>query len=129
MHVGTAGGPPGKGSFGANPQWSVVVINETIIQFKCMAKKSLAVNVMLVQTGFVSNTGASPKPTSKRVHHLYESPIVDSGDYRYGFVVTERTLLPAGLYTLILSTFEVGQVGRFILHVMSEKQVFIDEIK
>jgi hypothetical protein len=92
-----------------------------------MAKKSLAIDVILVQTGSeVPSSGHQPK--SKRIHHLYETPIVDSGDYRYGFTVTEQTTLPAGLYTLIASTYEVGQEGRFVLHVMSDRKITIDEI-
>ena len=95
-----------------------------------MVKKSLAVNVVLVHTGFTNNSGISGlQMRGKRVHHLYEEPLVDSGDYRYGFVVTERVLLPPGSYTIVVSTFEVGDVGSFILHVMSDNQVDIDAIR
>eukprot|EP00804_Cyclotella_cryptica_P011617 CCRYP_017509-RA/>CCRYP_017509-RA protein AED:0.04 eAED:0.04 QI:113/0.83/0.71/1/0.66/0.57/7/1872/973 len=128
--IGTAGGPPGKGSFGSNPQWSLVVEQETFIQLKCMTQKSLAVNVVVVQTGFASSRRASGlQMIGKRVHHLYEAPIVDSGDYRYGFVVTERVLLPPGSYTIVVSTFEVGELGSFILHVMSDNQVDIEAMR
>lgn len=128
LHIGTAGGSPGKGSFGSNPQWTFAVGNDTVVQLKCMAKKTLAVNVILVQTGS-GMPSSNQKPNSKRIHHLYERPIIDSGDYRYGFVVTKRTLLRAGLYTLVASTFEVGQEGKFILHVLSDRVVDIHAIK
>ncbi|KAL7519759.1 hypothetical protein ACHAWX_004517 [Stephanocyclus meneghinianus] len=128
--IGTAGGPPGKGSFGSNPQWSLVVAQETFIQCKCTTKKSLAVNVVLVHTVFANNSDISGlQMRGKRVHHLYEAPLVDSGDYRYGFVATERVLLQPGSYTIVVSTYEVGEVGSFILHVMSDNQVDIDAIR
>ena len=118
LGIGSAGGSPGKGSWGSNPQWSLNVGNDTIVQLKCMAMKTLAINVILVQS-----------QTGRRVHHLYESPTIDSGDYRYGFVVTARTLLTTGVYTLIASTFEAGQVGSFILHVMTDRKIDITEVK
>ena len=92
-----------------------------------MARKSLAINVLLVRTGFASGA-SSLQMQAKRVHFLYEPPVVDSGDYRHGFVVTDRVLLSPGSYTIIVSTFEVGEVGSFILHVTSNNQVEIDAV-
>lgn len=95
-----------------------------------MAEKSLAVNIVLVHTGSANNSGISGlQRRDKRVHHLYEAPLVDSGDYRYGFVVTKRVLLQPGSYTIVVSTYEVGKEGPFILHVMSENQVDIHAIR
>ena len=43
LDIGTAGGPPGKGSFGSNPQWSVRIPSDGIqIQLKCMVPKDIA---------------------------------------------------------------------------------------
>ena len=130
--VGTAGGPPGHGSFGSNPQWSVFISQRTMIQIKCFAVKKLAVNVVLVQHHGRSESGASTseqqQQNGKRIHHLYEQPIIDSGDYRHGFTVTEPIYVSAGDYTLVASTFEVGQVGNYIVKVLSSRDVDIKPI-
>jgi hypothetical protein len=55
-------------------------------------------------------------------------PILDSGNYRHGFVVSERKQIPAGEYTLIVSSFHPGQVGAFHVNICSSVQVKIDEI-
>jgi len=134
LPIGSAGGPPGKGSFGSNPQWSVRVPAEgTRIQVKCMAPKELAVNVVMIRgkPGSGSQQGGLNEQESRRIHHLYEDPIVDTGAYRHGFAVSESVYVPPGLYTLVASTFEVGQVGKFLLHVLSSnssKEVCISEI-
>lgn len=130
LAVGTAGGPPGKGSFGSNPQWSIWVPTEGIrIQVKCMAKKELAINVTLARSKPQSQHGELNEQRSrKRIHHLYEDPIIDTGSYRHGFAVSDVVFAPSGLYTLVASTFEVGQVGDYFLHVLSSKEVQINEI-
>eukprot|EP00581_Thalassiosira_minuscula_P015497 CAMPEP_0183727114 /NCGR_PEP_ID=MMETSP0737-20130205/24915_1 /TAXON_ID=385413 /ORGANISM="Thalassiosira miniscula, Strain CCMP1093" /LENGTH=931 /DNA_ID=CAMNT_0025958665 /DNA_START=83 /DNA_END=2875 /DNA_ORIENTATION=+ len=121
LPLGSAGGPLGKGSFGSNPQWSIKVPSEGMrLQLKCMAPKELPVNVILAR-----GTPGSPSQRgdfndkSRRIHHLYEDPVIDTGSYRHGFAVSDVIKIPSGLYTLVASTFEVGQTGNFILHVLS----------
>jgi calpain-7 len=46
-------------------------------------------------------------------------PVLDSGNYRHGFAVTERNKIPAGTYTMIVSTYSPGQVGVFSVKVAS----------
>mmetsp|Transcript_28811 Transcript_28811/g.61434 ORF Transcript_28811/g.61434 Transcript_28811/m.61434 type:complete len:240 (+) Transcript_28811:2373-3092(+) len=131
LAIGTAGGSPGKGSFGSNPQWSVRVPAEgSRIQVKCMAPKELAINVILTRSKSQrdSKHGDLNEQRSRRIHHLYEDPIIDTQDYRHGFAVSEVAFVPAGLYTLVASTFDAGQVGNFFLDVLSSKQVHISEI-
>mmetsp|Transcript_12280 Transcript_12280/g.26824 ORF Transcript_12280/g.26824 Transcript_12280/m.26824 type:complete len:105 (+) Transcript_12280:3938-4252(+) len=103
-----------------------------MIQIKCFAVKTLAVNVVLVQHHGRSESGASTseqqQQNGKRIHHLYEQPIIDSGDYRHGFTVTEPIYVSAGDYTLVASTFEVGQVGNYIVKVLSSRDVDIKPI-
>lgn len=131
LAIGTAGGPPRKGSFGSNPQWSVrVPAGGMRIQVKCMAPKELPINVILARGKRTSDAqqGDTNDRRSRRLHHLYEDPIIDTGAYRHGFAVSEVVFAPAGLYTLVASTFEAGQVGRFLLNVFSSKEVEINEI-
>lgn len=118
LEIGSAGGPPGKGSFGSNPQWSITVLKEgTTLQLKCSAGKKLAINMVLVRT------------TRKRIHHLYEQPLIHTGSYRYGFAVSDVFDVPPGMYNLVASAFKVGEVGSFVLQVLSSsEQIEISEI-
>ena len=45
--------------------------------------------------------------------------VVDSGDYRRGCAFAEVSNVPAGLYTIICSTFDQGQTGNFALRIDS----------
>ncbi|KAL7544034.1 hypothetical protein ACHAXR_013478 [Thalassiosira sp. AJA248-18] len=130
LAIGTAGGPPGKGSFGSNPQWSIrVPEGGGRIQAKCFVSKDLAMNVILARSTPSGSQQNMNEQRSKRIHHLYEEPIIDTGNYRHGFAASEAVFVPAGLYTLVTSTFEPGQVGKFLLHVFSSKQIHISEIE
>ena len=52
----------------------------------------------------------------RRAAMSHGRPVLDSGDYRYGFAVTERKQVAAGEYVLVVSTFESGQIGVFNVH-------------
>jgi len=158
LAIGTAGGPLNKGSFGSNPQWSIRVPSSSPsspkegssngsngskgvkFQVQCTASKDLSVNIILARgTNFSSansqqdcdtNDGQKIQTTSRRVHQLYEDPIVDTGPYQDGgLAVSKITYLPAGLYTLCASTCKAGQVGTFLLHVFSSDYVDIGKIE
>ena len=127
--IGNAGGPPDRGSFGSNPQWSVrVPAGGSRIQVECTAAKDLAVNVIFARQGNGRRLDGLADQRSKRIHHLYEDPIINSGEYRHGYAVAEAVFVPAGLYTLVVSTFEVGQVGRFSLRVLSTKEIDLSQL-
>ena len=46
-------------------------------------------------------------------------PILDSGNYRHGFAVTERKKVEPGTYVIAVSTFNPGKVGVFSVKVAS----------
>lgn len=117
LKIGSAGGPPNSGSFGSNPQWKINVLKEnTKLQFKCKAGKNLAINIVLVKT------------TQKRIHQLYEQVIIDTGS-RYGFSVSDVVSVPPGIYSLVASTSKAGEVGSFVLQVLSSsEQIEVSEI-
>ena len=71
---------------------------------------------------------ARQRGSCRRVHQIHEDPVIDTGDYRHGFAVSDATSVPAGLYTLVASTFAVGQEGSFILEVMSSDKVHVKEL-
>lgn len=109
-NASTAGGPIGQPGFYKNPMYAVEVQNGGVtIQLRCSASKTIAVNTMLIP---VDKYGA-------RVNRLKAEPPVDSGNYRHGFVVTEKIKIPAGYYTIIVSSYNDGQIGPFCLKVCS----------
>ena len=118
LAIGTAGGPPNSGSWGSNPQWKVNVLGEnTKLQFKCKAGKNLAINIVLAKTN-----------TQKRIHHLYDQVVIDTG-YRFGFSVSDVVVVPPGMYRLVASTSQAGEVGSFILQCLSSSErIEISEI-
>jgi hypothetical protein len=40
-------------------------------------------------------------------------PVLDSGNYRHGFAVTERMTMEPGTYAMIVSTFHPGKLGSY----------------
>ena len=118
LMIGNAGGPLNGGSFGSNPQWSVrVPAGGSRIQVDCTVSKNIAVNVILARHG-----------NGRRLCRLYTNPVIDTGTYRPGYVVVEPAFVPAGLYTLVVSTNEVGKVGEFSLRIFSSKEIELDEL-
>lgn len=60
----------------------------------------------------------------ERYRHLAKSngkPILDSGNYRHGFTITDTKLVRPATYVLIASTYEEGQFGSFQITVASSK--------
>lgn len=105
----TAGGPIGHEKYVTNPQFSIRVPAATTLQLILSTTTTAAANMLLVPVasygdGIAKATGV---------------PIVDSGKYRHGFVATDRTVVKAGVYALIVSNFHAGQTGLFNIKVSS----------
>lgn len=114
-----AGGPIGKKSFYMNPMYAVLIPEGgCTIQIQCLVPKTMATNVMLVP---VDSYG-------RRVTKILSDPPVDSGNYRHGFVVTERTKIEGGAYTLIVSSYSPGEAANFRVKLSSSMKLKIDEI-
>eukprot|EP00567_Pseudictyota_dubia_P006409 CAMPEP_0197438408 /NCGR_PEP_ID=MMETSP1175-20131217/5418_1 /TAXON_ID=1003142 /ORGANISM="Triceratium dubium, Strain CCMP147" /LENGTH=899 /DNA_ID=CAMNT_0042968133 /DNA_START=47 /DNA_END=2743 /DNA_ORIENTATION=- len=106
----SAGGPIGQEFFRNNPMWSLVVPAEgAFVQTRCSSVKTFAINVLLIE---VDSPG-------KRIHSIDRKPVIDTGDYRHGFVATNAIWVPGGKYTLVASTFHRGQTGRFQIELKS----------
>lgn len=112
----TAGGPIGCDTFNANPQYSIFIpYNATRpqqsveIQVSVSSTTTTAINALLVP---VRSCGEKFLNASGR-------PIIDTGNYRHGFVVSQRTSLPPGAYTLVVSNYHAGQTGFYTLKVLS----------
>jgi hypothetical protein len=110
----TAGGPIGQDDFVKNPQYAIHVQYPTTIQIRLSTSTTVAGNVILVP---VKNKGDT-------ISKATGEPILDSGMYRHGFVVSERKRIDPGAYTLIVSNFHRGQTGLFHMKICSSTPKF-----
>lgn len=105
----TAGGNASSRLFYLNPQFSITLAetSEVALVLETPAE-SVPVHVKLVWAG------------GRKIHSITTRDIVgDSGEYRKGCAFTQIRGVPAGVYTMVCSTFEQGQLGKFTLRVSS----------
>jgi calpain-7 len=78
------------------------------------------VNVVLLST-----QGREPVDSRKyrEMAKSKRSPVLDSGNYRHGFTVTETKMLRAGTYLLLVSTFDAGELGSFVVTISSSDKI------
>ena len=115
----SAGGPPrGTGFYASNPMWEISSENDCMMQLRCSAAKHLAINLRL-----------EAKTSLRRTEfELTQTPIIDTGSYRNGFVASDTCRVKKGQYLLVPSTFIPGQEGPFLIHINSSSAVEIKEI-
>lgn len=115
----SAGGPPGQKHFGSNPMFSVTIPNGgSYIRLMCRTMKTFAINLMLIHVDC----------EGERVDQIWKEPVIDTGDYRHGFVASDAVWLSGGHYTAIVSTFRPGQVGAFVLSLNSSATLQVNSI-
>lgn len=103
----SAGGNANSSSYSSNPQFSLQLpASSDVALLVETSKEDLSVNVKLVWAG------------GKRVTSVTTRDIGgDSGEYRRGSALAEMLKIPEGVYTVICSTFEPGQLGKFMLRI------------
>lgn len=105
----TAGGNASSSSYHTNPQFSL-----------CLAMTS---NVAILLENYSECYPVHVKlvwANGKQICSIKTRDIVgDSGEYRKGYALAEIQDVQAGVYTIVCSTFEQGQLGRFTLRVSS----------
>lgn len=113
-----AGGNSGSIHYASNPQYSITVPSATDMTLVLETSScELPIHVKLVWAD-----GA-------RVSTVAARDIVgDSGDYKRGFTSTAIKQVMAGCYTVICSTFEAGQIGRFTLSILSMAQCTVKPV-
>lgn len=114
----TAGGPVGQNNFIKNPQFAIWLASTTTVQVLLSTTTTVAANVMLVP---VKQLGAN-------IDSAIGDPVLDSGQYRHGFVASEKKVIKGGAYTLIVSNFHVDQTGLFTLKIASSKPVMMETL-
>ena len=113
----SCGGNANSPAYYTNPQLSLTLSAQSNLSILLAAEEDFSVHIKLVWAG------------GKRVNSITNRDIIcDSGDYRRGSAVTEISDLQAGIYTLICSTFEQGQCGKFSLRVYSSANCLLRPI-
>jgi len=114
----TAGGNASSSTYSQNPQFKLNLQSPSPISLLLETfTEDLSVHVKLLHGH------------GQRVYSLTSRDIiVDSGEYRRGCALAEFPALEAGSYTIICSTFEVGQRGSFTLTVGTDVDAQLNPI-
>lgn len=113
----TAGGNASSRTFHTNPQYSIKLTETTEVALVLESLvEGVPVHVKLVWAG------------GNKIHSITTRDIVgDSGEYRKGCAFARIRDVPAGVHTIVCSTFERGQLGNFNLQVNSMSACAINE--
>ena len=114
----TAGGNASSLSYHTNPQFSLRLV--------------VTSNVAILLENFVECYPVHVKlvwANGKQIYSIKTRDIVgDSGEYRKGYAFAEIRDVQAGVYTIVCSTFERGQLGKFTLRVSSMSACTVNRI-
>jgi calpain-7 len=105
----SAGGPIGSKDFLSNPQFAIELAKPSLLQIGVTTTRTCASNAILVP---VRNFGDT---ADKAIGEA----VIDSGKYRHGFVASDKVVVKAGSYALIVSNFHAGQTGLFDVSIAS----------
>lgn len=113
-----AGGNAACATYFSNPQYSITLAEATPLSLLLATdSRDIYVHVDLVWAH------------GKRVTNLRVKDIVtSSGEYRRDCVVARAPLVDAGTYTIVCSTFEVGQMADFFLRITSMVPISVEPI-
>ena len=109
----SAGGSTNSPSYIANPQFVITLKQKTPLAIILLSPSNkFHVHVKLMHNS--QRADRIKKPPSRR------DIIIDSGEYRKGSALAKLpSELDAGMYTVICSTYEPGQMGEFYLEINS----------
>jgi calpain-7 len=121
----SAGGPIGEATYPTNPQYSIFVPshNKTTARSSSPAKTILQLQVSTTTTTAVNALLVPVRSYGDRITQAVGEPLIDTGKYRHGFVVSDRAVVPAGAYALVISNFHAGQTGFYNVQVSSNSSV------
>ncbi len=106
----SAGGNANAATYGTNPQFLLQIPSSTDLALLLeTSNEDLSVNVKLIWAGGKRVTGINTRDIA-----------ADSGEYRRGCALVEIRDVRKGDYTMVCSTFEAGQIGRFVLRTCAE---------
>ena len=117
-----SGGPVGQPSFNYNPMFALNVPDYSgrgaTVQLTVTTRTDTAINVMCF-----------PVPMfGYGVEEAIGEAVIDSGNYRYGFTVTERENLRPGDYVVVVSNYHENDLTTFKLKVYSSTNMIVESI-
>lgn len=106
-------GPIGSFDYGKNPMVAINVPQSSGVtaEFCLSVTKTVALNILLYKT----------QQYGDDLRGVQGKPVVDSGNYRHGFVVTGRQKIPAGSYVAVISSFDKNVSAPFSLDLYSTR--------
>ena len=114
------GGPLGSQQQFQNPMYSLTIAEpNTMLELRVATAKNTAVNVVVLP---VARAGQGLNQAIGRA-------VLDSGKYRHGFLVADRTMVPVGTYVLMVSRYIPKQEGPFELVCLSSQAVQLEAIQ
>ena len=115
----SSGGNAGCAMYHTNPQFSIQLRETSDISLLLEPEiDDYPVHVKMIRS------------QGKAVTSIRSRDIVgDSGEYRNGYAFAEMRNVDVGTYTILCSTFECGQLGRFSLRVASTSKSILDRVQ
>ncbi|KAL3313367.1 calpain 7 [Cichlidogyrus casuarinus] len=119
--IETAGGCPNHpDTYNRNPCFQFRIDNNSTdnqVLLELKSPKELSVGMEIVTVS--ANNDNAPNQFKRKT----------SGDYRRGYVMLELHGLPGGMFNVIPSTFQPGQIGKFILSFYCNNHMLVDQIR
>mmetsp|Transcript_7231 Transcript_7231/g.15447 ORF Transcript_7231/g.15447 Transcript_7231/m.15447 type:complete len:578 (+) Transcript_7231:926-2659(+) len=122
----SAGGVFGSKNFFMNPMFKISLTGQTTMQIRCSTSNKFAVNIMLFD--ILDNKTTREKGNLRELVKYSKKPVLDSGNYRHGFTITEMKSITPGAYVLIASTYDSGQLGKLIVTINTSVDVTANKI-
>lgn len=114
----SSGGNANSLLYHTNPQFSLTLCAASDVSFLLESMGSFPVHLKLLW----AKGNAISAITTRDI-------LADSGEYRKGYAFTEVADVQAGTYTIVCSTFEPGQLGKFTLRIGSISRCIVDRVR
>jgi hypothetical protein len=109
-----SGGPVGRPSFSDNPVFTLMVPEGGVtIQMTISTSTTAAVNLLCFPV----------KCYGDGIEKAIGEAVLDSGNYRHGFIATKRRKIKSGAYAVIVSNFHKGETALFNLKIFSSARL------
>lgn len=114
----SSGGNANSDLYHTNPQFSFHLSAASDICLLLESVESFPVHVKLIWAN------------GKTVYTVTNRDIIaDSGEYRKGYAFAEVKDVQAGTYTIVCSTFETGQLGKFTLRIGTMSACIVERVR
>lgn len=119
----TAGGSAAHATYFTNPQYALTLTSSSQLTLVLStSSRDLPVHIALIFSPQTALRG-------RRITSLHGRDILSaSPEYQRGCTFLSVPLLDAGIYTVVLSTYEPGQTGQFTLRVSADAEIALSPL-